>query len=394
MSMSHPPPAGIRPAIADLPESGIVELVNYGRTKPDLIPLWVGEGDQPTPGWINDAATEALAAGQTFYTWQRGVPPLRQALAEYMSRTFDTPVGEGRIFATVGGMQAILLTLMAIIDPGDEIIMPSPVWPNIFRCLDIVGGVPKQVPLDFKPGIGWTLDVDKFIDGIGPNTKAIFINSPGNPTGWVMSRAEQERIAEVARARGIWIIADEVYHQLHYPGGIAPSFLQVMEPEERLVAINTCSKNWRMTGWRVGWATAPESLGQVYENLIQFTTSGVASFIQYAAAKAIAEGDGMVADMVAECRKGRDLVVQRLGALPKVELAAPSGAFYLFFRVQGEPDSRDLAFRLVDKAQVGLSPGTAFGDGGEEFLRLCFAVSRERLSTAMDRISEVLDGRT
>lgn len=380
----------LRPAIAGLPESGIVELVNYGRTKAGMIPLWVGEGNAPTPDWINKAAADALAAGQTFYTYQRGVPPLRQALADYMTRTFEATISPERIFVTVGGMQAILLTLMATIEPGDEVVMPTPVWPNIFRCLDTVGGRSVSVPLSFSEAEGWTLDVDRYLAAVTDKTRILFLNSPGNPTGYVLSREDQIRIRDFARERGLWILSDEVYHRLTYDRPVAPSFLEIMEPDERLVVINTLSKNWRMTGWRIGWATAPEALGQVFENLIQFTTSGVATFAQYAAATAVADGDGMLREMVDQCRVNRDILGQRLGAIDRVRMARPAGAFYLFFAVDGEPDSRALAFRLVDEAKVGLAPGTAFGPGGEAYLRLCFALDTPRITEAADRLAGAL----
>ena len=387
--MTADPLSGLRAAIAAVPESGIVELVNHGFGRPGLIPLWVGEGDRPTPRFICQAAARALEDGHTFYTHQRGIPPLRRALADYLSDQHETVVEPERITVTGAGMQAVMLTVQAIIDPGDEVVMPSPVWPNLKAAIDIMGGVVRSVPLDFSEN-GWTCDLDRLLDACGPRTKALFINTPGNPTGWIMPREDMVRVRDFARARGLWIIADEVYGRFAYELGTAPSFLSVMEAEDRLVVVNSFSKNWAMTGWRMGWTVGPASIGQVMENLVQYNTSGVATFQQHAAVAALREGEPFVRSLIALCRAGRDLVCRRLGAVPRVRLAPPEGAFYLFFAVDGEADSRALAFRLVDEANVGLAPGLAFGPGGESFLRLCFACSTERLDQAMDRLIPAL----
>jgi aspartate/methionine/tyrosine aminotransferase len=379
----------IRPDIARLPESGIVEVVNAGRGKPDLIQLWVGEGDQPTPAFIGEAANRALTEGQTFYTWQRGIPPLREALAGYVSRVAGASVPAGRIYVTIGGMQAIMMTMQALIVPGDEIVMPVPVWPNIFSAVDIAGGRTVPVPIGVENG-RWRLDLDRLFAACGPKTRALFLNSPGNPTGWTLTAEEQKRILEFCRPLGIWIVADEVYARFVYDRPAAPSFLAIAEPEDRLVVVNTFSKNWAMTGWRIGWVVASEELGQVYENLQQFNTSGVSTFLQHGAVAAVEQGEPFIQSQVERCRTARDLVISRLSESPRVRLIRPDGAFYLFFGVDGEPDSRALALRLLHEANVGLAPGSAFGPGGEGHLRLCFAGSLDRLETAMERLLPAL----
>jgi aspartate/methionine/tyrosine aminotransferase len=383
------PRAELRPAMAALPESGIVEMVNRGREVPGLIPLWVGEGDLPTPSFIAEAAGRALAEGQTFYTWQRGIPPLRSALARYLGRVHGADVAPERIFVTASGMQAIMLTLQAVLDPGTELVMTAPIWPNVFSALPILGAVPRFVPLT-RGDDGWRLDPDRLFAACGPRTRAVFLNAPGNPTGWMMPRADMAAVRDFCRARGLWLIADEVYARIVFDAPAAPSFLEICDPEERLVVVNSFSKTWAMTGWRMGWVVAPAALGQVYENLIQYNTSGVATFLQHAAVTAVEEGEPFVAALVERCRAGRDLACETMAAWPRVEFARPEGAFYLFFSVAGEPDSRALALRLIEAAGVGLAPGTAFGPGGEGYLRLCFATSADRLSEALDRLAPVL----
>jgi aspartate/methionine/tyrosine aminotransferase len=379
----------IRPEIKALPESGIVEVVNYARLKTDLVQLWVGEGDQPTPPFIADAAVDALRRGETFYTYQRGIPPLRKALSDYLGRTYAATVDPERIFVTVGGMQAIKETVQLLVNPGDEVVIPSPCWPNIAAAVEIMAGVPKPVPLTFG-NRGWTLDIDRVTEACGPRTKAIFVNSPGNPTGWMMSRDEQQALLDFARTRGIWIVADEVYGRLVYGRKAAPSFLEIADPDERVIVVNTFSKNWSMTGWRLGWVVASKQLGQVYENLVQYNTSGVATFLQYGAVAALEQGDSFLADTVARVAKGRDMVTETFSRLPRVRYAPPAGAFYAFFAVDGEPDARALAFKLVDTANVGLAPGTAFGPGAPDFLRLCFACSLDRLGEGLARLEKAL----
>lgn len=381
--------AAIRANIATLPENGIVEVVNHARERGDLVPLWIGEGDLPTPDFINEAAIRALRDGETFYTYQRGIPQLRTAIAAYLRRVYGAEISSERVFVTIGGMQAIMETMQMLVGPGDEVVLPSPVWPNIFHSVQVQGGITRSVPLTFG-NRGWTLDLDRLFDAVGDRTRVLFLNSPNNPTGWTMTRAEQQAVLDFARARGLWIVADEVYGRLYYDADHAPSFLEVAAPDDRVIVVNTFSKNWAMTGWRIGWVVAPETLGQVYENLIQFNTSGVPTFLQYGATAAIEQGEGFVREIVERSRIGREMVTETFARLPRVRYAPPDGAFYAFFAVEGVSDSREFAFRLVDETGVGLAPGTAFGPGGEAFLRLCFAASHDLLRRGLDRLAERL----
>ena len=378
----------MNPVALAAPESGIVEVVNYGRERPGIIPLWVGEGDTPTASFICDAAYAALKDGHTFYTYQRGIPPLRQAIADYHARSFGTPVADDQIFVTPSGMKAVELSLKLTLAPGDDITMVTPIWPNISAAAGLAGASVTAVPLHLRDG-RWQLDLQSLFDACGPRTRALFVNSPHNPTGWTLSPEDMARIADFVRARGIWLIADEVYGRIVYDRP-PRSFLDYLQPDEGLIVIGSFSKNWAMTGWRIGWFVAPAGLGQVIENLIQYSTSGVATFIQHAALKAVSQGDGVIDAQVEQCRIGRDIVCQRLGALRRVRLAQPDGAFYLFFGVDGLGDSRHAALELVDRSLVGLAPGAAFGPGGEGYFRLCFATSPERLTEAMDRLVPVL----
>ncbi len=367
------------------PESGIVELVNHARGRPGMIPLWVGEGDLPTPAFISDAATAALAAGETFYTWQRGVPELREALAAYYHRHFGTGFGSERFIVTASGMHAIQLAIDAVAGKGDEVIYPSPAWPNFTAAAGIAGARPVPVVLDSTDN-GWAFDIGKVAAAITPATRAIFINSPSNPTGWTADRETLAALLELARERGLWIIADEIYSRFHYDGGRAPSFLDVMDADERIIFVNSFSKNWAMTGWRVGWVVVPAELQQTFENLIQYSTSGVPPFLQRGAVAALEQGDGFVSEQVERAHKARDMICGRLRQANRFRFSPPAGAFYLFLRIDGIEDARAAAFRIVDEAQVGLAPGTAFGAGGDGFFRLCFHRRLDHLEEATERL--------
>ncbi len=345
--------AELRPEARNAPESGIVEVVNHG-----------GEGDLPTPGFIVAAANRSLADGETFYTWQRGIPELREALARYHTTLYGQPLSSDRFFVTGSGMQSVQIAVRLIAGPGDELVIPTPAWPNFAAAIGVAGAKAVCVPMDLAQG-RFALDLEKLEAAITPKTRAIVINSPANPTGWTATSAELTALLALAREHGVWIIADEIYGRFVYDGQPrAASFHDVMESEDRILFVQTFSKNWAMTGWRIGWIEAPAAFGQIIENLIQYSTSGSPVFVQRAAIAALEEGEPFVADQIARATEGRRIIAEGLKATNRVSLAAPDGAFYQFFTVDGRQDSRALAIELVDSANVGLAPGTAFGASG------------------------------
>ena len=352
-------------------------------------PALGGEGDLPTPDFICDAATRSLKAGETFYTWQRGIPELRAALANYHAKLFGVANDPERFYVTASGMQSIVMAFALTLGEGDEVVVPTPSWPNSGAAADAAAAKPVFVPMLLGPG-GFTLDLDRLAGAVTPKTRAIFVNTPGNPTGWTATHAELRAILDLARRHGLWIVADEVYGRFYYGDAPrAPSFHDVMAADDRILFVNTFSKNWSMTGWRIGWIEADPSLGQVIENLIQASTSGVAVFMQRAAVAALEGGEHYVARQIERARRGREIVAQ-LAATGRVRLVPPAGAFYQLFSIDGEPDSRALAVRLIDEANIGLAPGTAFGAGAEPYLRLCFARSAESLGEAVERLTRWL----
>lgn len=382
----------LRPEARMAPESGIVAVANYGWSKEGIIPLWTGEGDLPTPDFITSAASASLTGGETFYTRQRGIPELRQALADYHARVFGGAFDPEQFFVTGGGMHAIVLALQATTGHGDEIVYFEPAWPNIAGAAGVAGAHP--VPVRLEPGDnGWSLDLGRVEAAMTPRTKALFVNSPANPTGWTASADELREMLTIARRRGLWIIADETYTRFFYDGPRAPSFLDVMEPDDRVIFVNTFSKNWAMTGWRIGWVMAHPSLGQVMENLIQYSTSGVATFMQRGAVAALNEGEPFLSSQIERARTARDLVSATLSATGRVRAQAPQGAFYQFFSVDGVEDSLKAAFEIIDKAGVGVAPGTAFGSGGEAWFRLCFHRRLDQVETAANRLAKWIASR-
>ena len=387
--------AALHPHMGEVAESGIVEVFNYGRDRQGLIPLWVGEGDSPTPDFIAEAARRSLARGETFYTHQRGIPDLRAAIARYMTGVHGAAPGggafeAGRFFVTIGGMHALQIAIRLVAGPGDEILTLAPAWPNFAGAIALVGA--RQILVPMTGDDRWRLDLDRLAAAVTPATRAIVINSPGNPTGFTATRDELAAILGLARRHGLWIVADEIYGRIVYEGTRAPSFHDVMDADDRILFVQTLSKNWAMTGWRIGWLEAPAALGDVIENLVQYTTSGVPVFVQRAAIAAIEGGEDFLAAQIARFRRSRDILCAGLAETGRVRFIRPEAAFYLFCAVDGETDTRRLALRLVDEAGLGVAPGSAFGAGGDGFLRLCFARSPDEIAEATRRFRAWLKG--
>ena len=371
----------------DTPESGIMEIINYGTGREGLIPLWAGEGDLPTPKFICEATEKSLFAGETFYTWQRGIPELRQALANYYGRTYNKEFLPDNFFVTGSGMQAIQLSIQAVAGIGDEVLVPTPVWPNFIASLKISECTAVEVPMEFSES-GWKLDLSLLESAITNRTRAIFLNTPCNPTGWVATHDQLKTILDMARKNNLWIITDEIYGRYYFRTDAkrAPSFHDIMEPNDLILFPNTISKNWAMTGWRVGWIEASIELGDIFENLIQYSTSGVAAFMQRGCVTAIDQGDKFLEQQIEVAKSGRQLVLDALLNHPRVQLAIPDGTFYSFFKIDDERNSSELVKVLVDEANIGFAPGDTFGKGGEGFLRLCFARNQENLEIALERL--------
>ena len=385
------PPAA-RSAVQALGASRIREVANAGIGLSDVLPFWFGEPDQETPGFIRDAAKASLDAGDTFYTHNFGIPPLREAIAAYVSR-LHKPTDMSRVAVTSSGVSALMLLSQLIIQPGDRVVAVTPLWPNLVEIPKILGAEVVKVPLRF--GQTWELDVQQLLDALTPGTRAVLINSPNNPTGWVITREQQEIILAHCRQHGIWILSDDVYERLVYdtePGtrSCAPSFLDLADEQDRLVSANSFSKSWLMTGWRLGWVVAPQALMADLGKLIEYNTSCAPGFVQRGGIVAVERGDEIIAHTVERYHAARDFLYTRLNAMPGIVAPKSKGAMYLFFRVDGVDDTLALCKRLVTEARVGLAPGSAFGPEGEGYVRWCFASSLDRLEEGCQRLEQFM----
>ena len=378
-----------RPAVRSLAASKIRELFNAGLGRSDLLTFWVGEPDEPTPEFIRRAGMDSIAAGETFYTHNLGIPEIREALAGYLGKLH--PGFQGReAVATSAGVNALMLATQLLVEPGERVVEVVPLWPNLQEIPRILGAHVDTVALEFSPG-GWRLDLDRLLKSLAPRTRALYLNSPNNPTGWTVTREEQKAILEHCRRHGIWIFADDAYERLHYEGnGIAPSFLDICEPGDRVISTNTFSKTWLMPGWRLGWLVVPRELTEDLGKLIEYNTSCAPVFVQRAGVAALKGGEPVIARTLARFRSARDFLVRELNAIDGVTAALPSGTMYAFFKVDGVVDSLEFCKRLVRDAGLGLAPGSAFGPAGEGFLRWCFASGEERLAEGVARLRRAL----
>ena len=394
-----------RASIQSLRASRIREVANAGMGRTDVLPFWFGEPDEVTPAFIRDAAKQSLDAGETFYTQNFGLPALRETLAAYSSR-LHKPTQASSIALTSSGVSALMLTAQLLLNPGDRVVIVTPLWPNLVEIPKILSAEVVTVSLQLntkKNDPVWELDLDELLAALTPDTKALLLNSPNNPTGWVISKEQQDTVLAHCRKHGIWLIADDVYERLVYdqtPGTppCAPSFLNLAEPDERVVSINSFSKSWLMTGWRLGWIQAPESLIADLGKLIEYNTSCAPGFVQQAGIVAIERGEEIITHTLERYTLARNYLYEQLSRPffreAGVIAPLPKGAMYLFFKIQGEKDSLALCKQLVAEAGIGLAPGSAFGPEGEGAIRWCFASSLDKLELGVQRLEKFMKHRT
>ncbi len=384
----------MRTAIQNLEESKIREVANAGMGRSDVLAFWFGESDEVTPQFIREAAIASLEQGETFYAHNLGLPSLRSAIASYTT-ALHGKVADSRIAITSGGVNALMLAIQALVDAGDEVVAVTPVWPNLTAQPVILGANLKRVSLQPEGG-AWKLDVQQLLDAITPATKVLVVNAPNNPTGWTLTRAEQQAILDHCRKTGTWILADEVYERLYYeatPNRCAPSFLDLVTPDDRLVVAHSFSKSFLMTGWRLGWLVMPTTMTHHMGKLIEFNTSCAPMFVQRAAQVAMERTDEVTPRIVAHLKACRDTLVPMLQAIPQVQLEPAKGGMYAFFKLDGYGDSLETAKRLVVEAGLGLAPGNAFSPEAQGWLRWCFA-SKDmgRLEQGVGRLQRWLAG--
>ena len=380
-----------RQQIDQLEDSPIVEVFRSGFGLPDLIPMWAGEPDVPTPEFICDAASAALHQGRTFYSHNRGLPELRDAIAGYLHGLYGVRVADDRIAFTLSGMNAVMLAAQATVQQGDNVVAITPSWPNIMRAMQINGAEVREVMLGLGND-GWRLDLQAVFDACDDRTRVIYLASPGNPTGWMIERPQAEALLAFCRARNIAILSDEVYQRIVYDRPVAFSFLEIAQPGDPLFVVNSFSKSWAMTGWRMGWLIYPDGGLANIEKLIQFNVSGGLEFLQCGGIAALTQGEDFVRFFVERCRAARAIANARLDAMPRVRNIPNSGAFYAMFSVDGMTDSLQFCLRAVQEAKIGMAPGTSFGRGAEHLVRICYAKSEANISEAMDRLERFVEG--
>ncbi len=384
-------PAIPREAIRDLSGSLIREVANAGMGRSDILPFWFGESDRPTPTFIREAAVASLQSGETFYSQNLGRPYLREAISDYLGELHGRPIGVERI-ATVGsGVSGLMLAMQTVLAPGDKVVAVTPLWPNIVEIPRILGASVTRVPLTIENG-RWSLDVDRLIAALTPDSRLCIINSPNNPTGWTIEPKALDAVLAHCRKYGIWLLGDDVYERLVHDPALksAPSLLARAKPGDRVISVNSFSKSWSMTGWRIGWIVAPEAVVTDLTKVIEYNTSCILEPIQRAATVALQQGEDEVARLRAHLRRTREVLVDGLRALPGTVVPEAGGAMYVFFRIEGQGDTIALAKRLVAEAGLGLAPGAAFGSEGAGWLRWCHAVAEPRLVEGIGRLSAFL----
>jgi aspartate/methionine/tyrosine aminotransferase len=377
----------MRSAIRNLEESKIREVANAGMGRSDVLAFWFGESDEVTPEFIRQAAIESLQRGETFYAHNLGLPELREAVAQYTA-ALHPAVASDRIAITSSGVSALMLAVQAVVDAGDEVVVVTPVWPNLVAQPQIMGATVKRVSLQ-PAGGAWRLDLQALLDAVTPATRLLMVNSPNNPTGWTLSREEQQAILDHCRKTGTWILADEVYERLYYEIGArcAPSFQDIAAADDRLIVAHSFSKSFLMTGWRLGWLVMPATLTPHLGKLLEFNTSCASVFTQRAGVVALQRTNEVTPRVVAHLNACRDTLVPLLQGLPRVVAEPAPGGMYAFFRLDGFDDSLAVAKRLVVEAGLGLAPGNAFSPEAQGWLRWCFASKDlSRLHQGVERL--------
>ena len=377
-----------------VPHSRIRELAEIAMSMDGVLKLYFGESNLPTPEYIKRAAQKAMADGFTFYTENAGLPSLRKSLARYYQELQGVELDPGtEIVITASGVQALNLGIRCVIDPGDEALVLTPAWPNGASNVAMANGVAKEIA---QPLVGdrYQIDFAALQAAITPRTRMLLYTSPSNPLGWVATVEEQRQLLEFARRHNLWLIADEVYERLNYTGPKpttpAPTILKLATRDDAVIVVQSFSKTYCMTGWRLGWLVARRDLAARATQLNEFVVSHAPSFAQRAAETALLWGENTLCEMLVRLKENRDFCLAALAKMPGVTVPKPDGAFYVFPKIAGANDSFDFCKRLLLETKVGLAPGVAFGAGGEGSVRICYAAERNIVEEAMARLAMFL----
>lgn len=399
-------PASVSSSALGVPPSRIRELADIAMGMDGVLKLYFGESNLHTPEFIKRAAQKAMADGYTFYTENAGLPSLRAALARYYQELHGVELDPaGEFVITASGVQALHLGIRCTLDPGDEGLVLTPCWPNGSSIIAMSNGVARQIPLPFL-GDRYEIDFDALEAAVTPRTRMLLYTSPSNPLGWVATERDQDRLLEFTRRHNLWLVADEVYERLVYPdpppatatdklayGVTAPTILKKATREDAVIVVQSFSKSYCMTGWRLGWLISRRDLVAKATQLNEFVVSHAPSFGQRAGETALLWGEDTLRQMMIRLRENRDFCLAALQKMPGVRVPKPEGAFYLFPKIDAAADSFDFCRRLLLDTHVGVAPGVAFGAGGEGSVRICYAAEKPILEEAMARLALFLNRR-
>jgi len=379
----------------------MVKIATAAESIPGSIKLCYGESDLPTPAFICDAAHQAALGGHTFYTHTAGYTELRETIAAKVHQLHGVRYRASEVMSTVGGSMAIYAAIRAFVGRGDNAVIVSPAYAIFSNGVIMAGGEPRPAPLA-RDGRRFRLDLDRIAAAVDRNTRMLIVNSPSNPTGWMITVDEQRALAQLAGRHDLIILADEVYERLVYddkPKGlspqVAPSFARVIDDKARLIVINSFSKTYNMTGWRLGWAQSSEATIKTMYKAVEFMTSNATAMVQQAGIVALRDGEPHIEELRAHYARRREQVMASLSAMPGVSLPEPQGAFYAFPRIEGLTDSTAFALRLLEETGLAVAPGAGFGSDGEGYIRVCFAATEATVTAALDRFRNfVTSGRS
>ena len=378
-----------------IPFSGIrgvfEEVVRREKMGEKIIHLNIGEPDFDTPKHIKEAAKKALDEEKVHYSSNYGIPELREAIAQKLSQENGLSYHPGTdIIVTVGGNEAVLITMLGLLNPGDEVLIPDPCWLNYFYCVQMAGAVPISVPA--KEAYQFVPHIDDFRSRLSPRTRMIVINTPNNPTGALYTAEALGALAQLAREKDLFVLSDEIYERMAYDGARHVSIGGLPEMRERTITVNGFSKAYSMTGWRLGFVAADREVISALIRIHQYATICATSFAQWGAVAAIRGSQEEVHRMMEEFNRRRNLVYSALKEMRGIQVVKPLGAFYIFPNIKGTgKNPMELTQYLIEKAQIAVVPGTVFGDFGKEFIRISYANSYKNLEMAMEKMKAALD---
>jgi aspartate/methionine/tyrosine aminotransferase len=375
-------------------ESPLVQIATVAEGMPGALKLCYGESDLPTPAFICRAAYDASLAGHTFYTHTAGSPELREAIAAKVFELHGVTCRPSEVMSAVGASMAIFSAIRTCVGSGDNAIVISPAYAIFTNGVILNGGEPRAVPLT-REGTRFHLDIDRVRRAVDARTRMVIVNSPSNPTGWLMTVEEQQALYELAERHDLVILADEVYERPVFNAPIAPSFARIAannggNHRDRLIVVNSFSKAYNMTGWRLGWAQGSERMIRLMYRAVEFMTSNPSAMVQQAGIVALRDGESYVEELRDQYAKRRSQVIDALAAVSGLTLPEPEGAFYAFPHIAGLTDSAAFTAKLVRQTGVALAPGAAFGPDGEGYVRLCFAASESTVAEALVRFRDFM----